>query len=71
MQESATAAKPQPELPAPCSWKSGPCPEHDYQAGLPTADMALFDFALKLARNAPWLSGEDIATLRRHGGVGG
>jgi uncharacterized peroxidase-related enzyme len=38
-----------------------------HQAGLAASDTALLDFALKLARNAPWLSGEDIATLRRHG----
>lgn len=38
-----------------------------YQAGLPASDMALLDFALKLALNAPWLSGEDIAALRHHG----
>jgi uncharacterized peroxidase-related enzyme len=38
-----------------------------HQAGLSTADMALLDFALKLARNAPWLSSEDIAALRGHG----
>jgi RNA polymerase sigma-70 factor, ECF subfamily len=37
-----------------------------HKAGLSALDTALLDFALKLARNAPWVSGEDIARLRRH-----
>jgi RNA polymerase sigma-70 factor (ECF subfamily) len=40
----------------------------DYgHAGLPLPDMALLTFALRLARNAPWLSGADIGALRSHG----
>jgi RNA polymerase sigma-70 factor, ECF subfamily len=36
------------------------------QADLSVSDTALVDFALKLATNAPWLSGRDIAALRGH-----
>jgi RNA polymerase sigma-70 factor, ECF subfamily len=36
------------------------------QADLSVSDTALIDFALKLATNAPWLSGRDIAALRGH-----
>jgi RNA polymerase sigma-70 factor (ECF subfamily) len=40
----------------------------DYRhAGLPLPDIALLTFALRLARNAPWLSGADIGALRSHG----
>lgn len=38
-----------------------------HQAGLSSPDMALLDFALKLALRAPWLSGEDITVLRDQG----
>jgi RNA polymerase sigma-70 factor, ECF subfamily len=38
-----------------------------YKAGISTPDLALLDFALKLAKNAPWLSRKDIATLRAQG----
>jgi len=33
--------------------------------GLPEADAALLDFAVKLSRHAPWIGGEDIEALRR------
>jgi RNA polymerase sigma-70 factor (ECF subfamily) len=35
-----------------------------HQAGLSRSDTAMLDFALKLAVNGPWVSGEDIAALR-------
>lgn len=37
------------------------------KAGISTLDLELLDFALKLAKNAPWVSGEDIARLRAQG----
>jgi RNA polymerase sigma-70 factor (ECF subfamily) len=37
---------------------------NDHQADLATRDQALLDFARKLAKRGPWLSGEDIAELR-------
>jgi RNA polymerase sigma-70 factor, ECF subfamily len=37
------------------------------QAGLSAADAALLDFALKLATDAPWVSGTDIAALSQCG----
>jgi RNA polymerase sigma-70 factor (ECF subfamily) len=37
------------------------------QADLSEADGALINFAVKLARNAPWISARDIALLRAHG----
>jgi RNA polymerase sigma-70 factor (ECF subfamily) len=37
------------------------------RAGLPTLDTALIDFALKLAADAPSVSGKDIEALREHG----
>jgi uncharacterized peroxidase-related enzyme len=40
----------------------------DYRhADLSQPDMALLGFAVRLARNAPWLSEEDIGALRGHG----
>ena len=39
----------------------------DHQADLSTRDQALLDFARKLAKRGPWLSGEDIAELRSRG----
>jgi hypothetical protein len=38
-----------------------------HQAGLSRPDTVLLDFALKLTRSGPWLSGEDIAALRDQG----
>ena len=40
---------------------------NDHQADLSTRDQALLDFARKLAKRGPWLSGEDIAELRSRG----
>jgi RNA polymerase sigma-70 factor (ECF subfamily) len=37
-----------------------------HRADLPISDKALLDFTRKLATRAPWLSGGDIAELRRH-----
>jgi RNA polymerase sigma-70 factor (ECF subfamily) len=37
------------------------------KAGISTLDLELLDFALKLAKNAPWVSGEDISRLRAQG----
>ena len=36
-----------------------------HQAGLSTADTALLNFTRKVAQRGPWLSGEDVAELRR------
>jgi hypothetical protein len=38
-----------------------------HRAGLSTLDTALIDFALKLAADAPSVSGKDIEALREHG----
>jgi RNA polymerase sigma-70 factor (ECF subfamily) len=38
-----------------------------HEAGLSSADIVLLDFAVKLALSAPWVSGDDIASLREHG----
>ena len=40
---------------------------NDHQADMSTRDQALLDFARKLAKRGPWLSGEDIAELRSRG----
>ena len=41
----------------------------DYRRGLPMADAAMIDFAVKLAINPAWISASDIADLRQHGFV--
>ena len=40
----------------------------DYRrADISAADVALLEFAIKLGKHAPWISREDIVTLRNHG----
>jgi uncharacterized peroxidase-related enzyme len=41
----------------------------DHRADLSTRDQALLDFARKLAKRGPWLSGDDIAELRSRRGL--
>src|SRR6266849_1618003 len=38
-----------------------------HRANISAADVALLDFALKLGKQAPWISREDILRLRNHG----
>ncbi len=38
-----------------------------HRADISVPDVALLDFALKLAKHGPWISGKDIVNLRNHG----